>query len=918
MKSFKELTVSLLWISFIFVSPGVFSQLPDDFPTIHTTITGDTVPGRIFLANNSKLENVGFYLLIANQDGTIYKYKKSPLQPVNFKMHCDGSISYNGIYNLYGFAGGGRCHYIFLNEDLDPVDTIRLGNELFSDSHDLQVLPNGHILAFNYYPKAFDLSQIVPKGYPNAEVFGSTIQELDGNGKVIFQWKFWDHFDLMETNTGRINANPKMDPVHINTVEMDYDGNLILTGFQFNSVFKVSRQTGKVMWILGGKLNQFSFTNADSTEAVKWFDGHDFRIAGNGNYIFYDNNDKNTQEPSVAYEWQLDHENLTATKIWEHHSDSILGWAMGSIQRFSNGSTLIGWGDDMGNHGPACHEIDTAGNIVFDLTFDDPLVSSLKAYKYNYPATPSAERLEYEVYEGTFEFVQGDTLHTGITLEIEDFDGDGYNSFLVRTYNLAPYKPLFTDKAPRVLKNKILFSKQSIQSLSGKVFFDIDRFHITNPADITVYVRSLPNQKGYFFPVATTYNPLNRQIEADFSMNLYGNELELIFGFPDLAELAIKPHTFSPANFDTVNFEKPVRLEWQADGFVSDFQLQIALDQNFEHIVKEESYLESSVYYFGEALKAKNYYWRMRTNNKAGTSEWSDTAMFVTGNREIRLLQPYDNSVLSKGATTFVQWERNFSDSLVIKLFHADTLEMVLDTVYDDIAYKWIVPASLDSTCGYYMAVEDLHNSEVVGRNKTTFSIQDSLCINSEVPYIEFLTPVVYQSLKQGESLFISMNHNIDGEIVLKLFDEGIFQMDLATTNGSEYNWPVPLDFQTGSKYHLKAQSVSQPMYMANSEYFEIADSTQTSVEDLLHYGGELAVYPNPAKEFVEIELTDYSGHITISVFDLFGKEVLVENLISMKPAEKITVNTSSLKEGIYLLNVLTDSKKYSHKLVIR
>ena len=48
------------------------------------------------------------------------------------------------------------------------------------------------------------------------------------------------------------------DYFHINSVNLDTDGNLLISGRRTSTVYKVDRQTGNVIWRLGGKESDFT------------------------------------------------------------------------------------------------------------------------------------------------------------------------------------------------------------------------------------------------------------------------------------------------------------------------------------------------------------------------------------------------------------------------------------------------------------------------------------------------------------------------------------------------------------------------------------------------------------------------------------------------------------------------------------
>ena len=80
-------TYFMIFIMFVFFCGAAYAEpvdinnLPENFPHFTTYIydTNSIEEGSIFLAVASEVEGVGYYLLILNSDGTLYKYKELQL-----------------------------------------------------------------------------------------------------------------------------------------------------------------------------------------------------------------------------------------------------------------------------------------------------------------------------------------------------------------------------------------------------------------------------------------------------------------------------------------------------------------------------------------------------------------------------------------------------------------------------------------------------------------------------------------------------------------------------------------------------------------------------------------------------------------------------------------------------------------------
>ncbi len=78
----------------------------------------------------------------------------------------------------------------------------------------------------------------------------------------------------------------------------------------------------------------------------------------------------------------------------------------------------------------------------------------------------------------------------------------------------------------------------------------------------------------------------------------------------------------------------------------------------------------------------------------------------------------------------------------------------------------------------------------------------------------------------------------------------------------------------------------------------------------------DIKIYPNPAKEFLIVELPqDWNLDTTISISDLNGKKYSI--LSEKKASNKVKIKTNELAQGNYFITFSTDSKNLTKKFVI-
>lgn len=124
--------------------------------------------------------------------------------------------------------------------------------------------------------------------------------------------------------------------------------------------------------------------------------------------------------------------------------------------------------------------------------------------------------------------------------------------------------------------------------------------------------------------------------------------------------------------------------------------------------------------------------------------------------------------------------------------------------------------------------------------------------------------------------------------------------------------------------YYIKAKDVTGKLayhaLMGQADpYFFIAQGTQVEIPEII---GDPALsfftYPNPSKgNFFVFLKSNYSGIATVNIFTLSGKSVFTEEIDIENGNSKSVINTEDLSQGIYVIEVRTNSNVITRKLVI-
>jgi hypothetical protein len=330
--------------------------VPSDFPVFEPSIFKNNIAsGRLFL-NNWRGPP---YILILENDGTPYFYRRVEERSRDFKVQPTGVLSRRVRGELFAFVS--------MDKNYVTQDTFACQNGLYTDEHELQILSNGHALLIGYDFQKVDMSLVVPGGKTGANVIGNYVQELDLDKNVVFEWRSWDHFEITDLIGFDLTAQT-IDYVHMNSIAVDYDCHLVISSRHLSECTKINRQTGEIIWRLGGKKNQFDFINDPDQFSYQ----HDIQPVPDKPdcYTLFDNGNFHDPKYSRAVEYRLDTIKMIAEKIWEYrHSPDRYANQMANVQRLPNGNTLINWALE---GLPKATEVTSDGEIVYEADFLKP------------------------------------------------------------------------------------------------------------------------------------------------------------------------------------------------------------------------------------------------------------------------------------------------------------------------------------------------------------------------------------------------------------------------------------------------------------------------------------------------------------------------------------------------------------------
>ncbi len=704
-------------------------ELPSDFPKMVIDSVNKPAPGSIFMESITIGGTTANYIMILDSLGKVVYYKKPENPGLDFKIQPNGLFSYCSQVKLGDKyqAGPLVVQNIMVQENIldsnyNVIDTVQMKNEYLADIHEFQILPNGNYMMIAYEGVPVDMSKVIKGGNPNAVVVGTVFQELDINKNCVFQWRSLDHIPILATKDDPLKAT--FEHVHGNSTFLDKDGNLIVSFPTTFEIVKIDMISGKMMWRFGGDNNQFEISGDDPADAPYYFKmQHDVKKLPNGNIFFYDNAVQKTSGwSSRAVEYQFDEANKKANLFWEYkHAPAISAYAMGSVQRLSNGNSLIDWGLIFLGLYKTVTEVTPNKEIAFELSLPSDAFS-YRAHKYNLPACqPVAKVDKYEMLEGNTYKFNDKLIDAGVEIYFEKLDGYQYNKINVKKYDCAPLYPFFRKEAPVLLPCRFLITPKLITSFKGEIRFDVSKLPSNvKPENMIVYCRP-KSDSGTFESLPSHYDITENQIIAQSTV--FG---EFIIGFERTAVEIFPPSLLYPTDNKILMNNNSVKIVWSSTGRYDRFQMQIAEDSLFSTIVKDSSGITTPIVHQSSLTVDKKYFWRTKTFYQDLISDWSAVRSFSFAKPFISIIYPNGGESLSIDSTYILKWSTNLPDSVAIILLNDGKIETTIKPgifSYSN-SFSWKIPKTVNVGSKYVLKVISLKDSTILAQSENNFSIQ--------------------------------------------------------------------------------------------------------------------------------------------------------------------------------------------------
>ena len=426
------------------------------------TAAHKTSPGYIFIAPKMVVAQAG--PMIMDNRGEVVWFK-----PLNTRGVTDFRVQqYRGKPVLTWWRGKvsnvgvGDGWYVIYDTSYRPVAEVRAGNGLVGDVHEFLITKNNTALFTVYHRLPVDLSSV--GGPKEGKIWDGIVQEVDiQTGRVLFEWHSYPQVAIGESYAPPPKAKagakaPPFDYFHINSIEVEPNGNFLVSARNTHAVYEIDRKTKTVLWRLGGKKSDFRLG-----AGVRFAWQHDARRQADGTITIFDNGAAPPVEKfSRVLVVRANTGTMKATLVRSyHHPRRLLAPFEGNAQFLPNGNIVVGWGA-----WPYVSELSRSGALLFDAYFGDGKppgkdADSYRAYRFAWRGHPTdrpvvvvAGDAAYASWNGATDVVRWQVLAgaaAGQLKTVQTVAKNGFETPIRLTKSAAFYAVKAIDRAGKVL-----------------------------------------------------------------------------------------------------------------------------------------------------------------------------------------------------------------------------------------------------------------------------------------------------------------------------------------------------------------------------------------------------------------------------------------------------------------------------------
>jgi len=359
---------------------------------------------------------------------------------------------------------------------------------------------------------------------------------------------------------------------------------------------------------------------------------------------------------------------------------------------------------------------------------------------------------------------------------------------------------------------------------------------------------------------------------------------------------------------------------WNISENSSIYEVEFADDILFENITNKYQLRDTFLNALSLKLEGgKDYFWRVRSANIAGYSEYSEVRKFKAGFPKTPVfIYPTNNK---KDIPLQLEFQFDFSsnsDSLQLQLSRGGTgfslLRIEIDTVVVA-ASKYKINHSLQKYTVYYARVKT-SNSLGVSDWSDTIKFKTLMPVPSKT---EIIDPKNNTGLSEDVDKVEFKWNNADGASYY------LFQI----SEKSDFTSFVKNDnVYTGSKYTYYNPPVKKWMYarVAGKNIGGLAEwsdpihfvlDNTIDISEIEGSDNDIFIFPNPCKDSFHISFNKkaYGSKISITIFNTNGKKIIDKNVVSIPESKVIPIDIEQFVCNPCFIRITTGKNTKTLKL---
>ena len=287
----------------------------------------DAGDGYLFIAPTSGPGQRGV-LIFDNHGEPVWFRPVTPVSATAFRASTlRGKPVLTWWEGTYSNEGLGHGVYVIVDSSYREVARVKAGGYRDGDLHEFRLTDEGTALVTKN--AASGATSRAYGGGPNGLLYSGVVQEIAiPSGRVLFEWDSLDHVAVEESH-GQPNKN-HFDYFHINSIDVDADGHLLVSARNTWTVYKVHRRTGQ--GASGGSAAARATSRWGKGTVTAW--QHDARSHDGGRLIsIFDNGaapQVQTQSRVILVRLDMQRMRATLERAYKHRPNRLVAKFMGS------------------------------------------------------------------------------------------------------------------------------------------------------------------------------------------------------------------------------------------------------------------------------------------------------------------------------------------------------------------------------------------------------------------------------------------------------------------------------------------------------------------------------------------------------------------------------------------------------------